>query len=238
MKKIYLALIIAFTATCPAHAQLAIEGGLNMANMAFKVPTGFALATTYKAGAAMGIAVDMLLVDHIYFQPGLFFEQAGATITSVPEGSYTINTVTIPLNVEYKTGEKCGARFFFGAGAYYAAYTGGSMHRDAFQNFPATDGNIQFGQAIKSADFGIGLNVGYQLKKHFYGRLHYQQGLTNLGMTNDIKVTTSAIGATLGFLFGRCSGNRGNSAFGRSKGNHWRGMSKSRYSTRPKYGHY
>jgi hypothetical protein len=238
MKKIYLALFIAFTTAITAQAQLAIEGGLNMANMAFKVPAGLALATTYKAGAALGIAVDMMLVDHIYFQPGLFFEQAGATVTSVPEGSYTINTVTIPLNIEYKTGEKCGARFFFGVGAYYAAYISGSVHSDASQYYPAVDGDIKFGESIKSADMGIGLNVGYQLKKHFYGRLHYQQGLTNIGMTNDVKVTTSALGVTIGFLLGRCSGNGGNTVFGRNKGNHWRGMSKSKYSRRPKYGHY
>ena len=222
-----LSLIILTVAT--ANAQIAIEGGLNMSNMSIK-EADTKLATKFRTGGAVGIVGDLSFNEHVYFQPGLFYQTAGCVITGPPSGEYDLNTITIPLNIEYKAGEKCNSRFFAGAGPYVCKNLSGTFSRDSYGPVPSSSGSLNIGTDIKALDLGLGVNVGYQIKKHFYFRLHYQVGLTNLDASGDSKnsTKTSAIGFTMGFLFGGCR-NSGDSFF-RNSPSHWRGIKKGKHS--------
>ena len=240
MKNIGLTILtIALTATI-ACAQVGAELGLNMANMAIKSKAGTA-KTSYKPGFAIGIPADIALGPHMYFQPGAFFEMSGCKFAGPPTGKYAINTVTIPLNFEYKSGEKCGSRFFVGIGPYIGYNVGGSYGTDAYGFVPATDVTLKIGTGkedqLKALDIGAGINFGYILKVRLYARAHYQMGFTDLNPaadgTNTVK--TSAFGITLGYLFGKCNPSGNVPGFKVKGGNHWRGMSKSKYSRKPRY---
>ena len=233
-------LFILFTAAT-ANAQIALEGGVNIANLSIK-SDGAKWTTKFLTGGAVGIAADILLVPNIYFQPGLFYEMNGCTITGVPNGSFTVRTVTIPLNIEYKSGDKCSSRFFIGAGPYIGRNTSGEYDISAHGKIPAVGGPLVVdpapGYNYKKVDVGFGINLGYQLKKHSYLRLRYQVGFINLipGGDADNFIKSSSIGVTLGHIFGGgCRAIRRENVDVSPKTNHWRGLSKGIYSRRPRF---
>jgi len=239
MKNIGLTLLFVVSLATAANAQVGIEMGLNMANLAIK-ENGSTLKTKFKPGFGIGIPADLAVAPHVYFEPGLFYEMTGAKIADVYTGKYRINTITVPLNIEIKTGEKCGNRFFIGIGPYIGYNVGGSVTNDGDSNYNATSTTIKFDNAagdLKSIEFGAGLNFGFQLKIRLYARAHYQIGLTDLNATSDANNTlkSSAFGITVGYLFGRCDPYARVAGFGTGAGDHWRGMSKSKYSRKPRH---
>ena len=235
MKKIIIVILFIITAGKITYGQIAFESGLNMANLALKAG-GTKVNTSFKPGFAFGVVADTRLSQHIYFQPGAFYEMTGCKTTTDPKGSYYLNTVNVPLNIEYKTGEKCGRRFFAGAGPYVSYNISGNYTTVAYDNIPSTSTPITIGTGntsnIKAVDMGVGVNVGYILKNKLYARARYQQGLINLfpNGNSDNSIKSSEIGVTIGYIFGKC--NAYHVHYARSPGSHWRGMSKSKYSRR------
>lgn len=240
MKNTGLTLLFIAVMATTASGQVGFELGLNMANLAFK-PSSPGFTTTYKPGFAIGIPADIALGRHIYFEPGVFYEMTGCKITSTPTGKYNITTITVPLNFQYKTGEKCGNRFFIGIGPYIGYNVGGNITYDSYDNFPAVTKTLKIGtdktDALTEIEYGAGLNFGYLFKKRLYARAHYQMGLSNLipDAPSNTSIKSSAFGITVGFLFGRCNSYGRAAGFGTGAGDHWRGMSKSKYSRKPRY---
>jgi hypothetical protein len=232
--------LMATTAPRECRAQVGAELGLNMANLAIK-SDGNSVKTTFKPGFAIGIPAGITVTPHVYFEPGLFFEMTGAKLTAQPTGKYSINTVTVPINIEFKTGEKCGGRFFIGIGPYIGYNVGGSYTANAYGILAATSVTLKIGTAntddLKALDAGAGINFGYQLKMRLYARAHYQMGFVDLNPAADgnNSLKTSAFGVTVGYMFGRCDPYSRVKGFGSGGGNHWRGMSKAKYSTKRRY---
>lgn len=170
-----------------------------MANMAFK-PTTPGFSTSMKTGLALGAIVDIGLTDNLFLQPGLFYEMTGATITG---GSINVNTITIPINVEYKLGEAGSGRFFFGAGPYIGYNMSGTI-KGSGSSTALKIGSDKTADQIKAMDFGLGLNLGYMLANNLYFRAHYQFGFSNLDPSgaSGASIKTSAIGITVGYYFG------------------------------------
>jgi len=201
MKKIILSLLSAGLIVNSSNAQIAIapELGVNLANMSITNTT-----TSMKAGLAVGGVVDFGFTKNLYLQPGLFYLMNGCSFTG---GSMSVNTIEIPVNVEYKLGDEGSNRFFFGAGPYLGYNVGGTI-KNGGQSASLKIGSAKAdlnssGDDIKALDLGIGVNIGYLLANGFYVRAHYQAGLTNLdpsGGSSSIK--TSAIGITVGYYFG------------------------------------
>jgi hypothetical protein len=217
MRKIsflFIAFIILATAS-KAQVSVAPELGLNIASMAMKVTDlaggSFTYKTGMKAGLALGAVADVRLARSIYFQPGLFYEMAGTTFTADYVhfgGQWALNTITVPLNFEYKTGNEGGNRFFVGFGPYVAYNFSGSYKTEANQtyNYGASTGNLTIGSTVgkdylKALDLGLGVNLGYLLSNGLYVRVHYQLGLSNLCPFADEhdSYKTSAFGATAGY---------------------------------------
>jgi hypothetical protein len=234
MKNTGLTLLFVALMATTANAQVGFELGLNMANLAIK-SNGTTLKTTYKPGFAIGIPANIALGQHFYFEPGLFYEMTGCKIPGPPVGKYSINTITVPLNFEYKTGEKCGNRFFIGIGAFIGYNVGGSV--DNGSDIETLTIGTATTDDLKALEFGADINLGYQLKKRLYARARYQLGLSNLspdGADNNT-IKSSAFGITVGYLFGRCESFGRAAGFGSGGGDHWRGMSKSKYSRKPRH---
>jgi hypothetical protein len=229
MNKFVFALFPVSVLTIKVSAQISFapEVGLNVATMSMKVNDlasgSFTYGTEWKAGLAVGGVADIGITGNIYFQPGLFYEMTGVKLPAgyqlYSNGEWDINTLTIPLNFEYKTGEKGGNRFFIGTGPYigYNFSAGQNYNAGGTYNYytnstsynPAYSGSLKIGNSagidfIKPLDLGWGINTGYQLAIGLYLRVHYQMGFTNLDPYSDKYdvYKSSAYGVTLGYLFG------------------------------------
>jgi hypothetical protein len=231
MKKQTLLLLALACTTIAAHAQFGLEAGLNKANLSIK-SNGTKIATKYKAGASFGIMADMALNDnhHLYFEPGAFFQNDGAKV-GTNNDPFVLNCLTFPLNIEYKSGEKCSERFFIGAGPYIRDNISGSSTLN-FSGSGTTTTDLVIGTDIQRFDFGLGFNAGYLGKKHWYIRVNYEQGLSNNIPNGDSKnsIKQSTGGITLGYMVRGCRHRSWYESKGGSSNDHWRGLRKNRWS--------
>ncbi len=224
MKKTILALaLIAFAASSNAQIIYTINGqtsnaaapaddgkrgigfgpelGLNMADMAFKPAGG--TTTSFKPGLAIGGIVDFSFAKNFYLQPGLFYLMNGAKYSNPSNsGTDNLNTIQLPINVEYKLSKPGKNRLFFGIGPYIADNISG-MTKSGGKSYTAKIGSDKMDD-IKALDYGAGINIGYELAMGFFARAHYQMGFANLDPSgiSGSSTTTSAIGVTVGYLFG------------------------------------
>ena len=174
------------------------ELGLNLSNMPIN-DSGTKAQTSIKPGLVVGGIADIGITDNIYLQPGLFYLMNGCKVTG---GSLNLNSIQLPVNVEYKLGKRGKNRIFFGLGLYVAYNISASVKAGG------TSTTLKIGSDattadIKPIDFGAGVNAGYQLSKGLFVRAHYQMGFANLlpggNATNSIK--TNAISISVGYLF-------------------------------------
>jgi Outer membrane protein beta-barrel domain len=201
MKKIILSLLSVAAITSAANAQIAFapELGLNLANMAIN-DEGTKVSTSMKAGLTVGAIVDIGFTDNLYLQPGLFYMMNGAKFSG---GSYNVNTIQIPVNVEYKLGDPGDNRFFFGAGPYLG-YNVSANTKVGSTNTKIDIGTDKTKDGLKPLDIGLGVNLGYLLSNGFFARAHYQLGLTDLNPVgkSDHSIKTSGLGLTVGYYLG------------------------------------
>jgi hypothetical protein len=239
MKNICGTLLLIAGMAAVANAQIAFESGLNMASLSL-TKDGNSVSSSFKESANIGVLGGMRLGDHIYFEPGIFFQSGGAKLTS-PEQVFSINTIDIPLFIQYKSGEKCGSRFLFGIGPDIGYNLSGSYHRPSSKFAPDSGRVFVVGTGkyddLRKRSFSIGVNVGYLFSKHFYIRARYLAGLSNLNPTRDPnnKMVPSSFAINLGYVICRCSSKDGRDVFVREKGNHWRGLRKNKYSWHQKF---
>lgn len=214
MKKTQLILLLITLFTKATHAQVGLEAGLNMANLAIE-SGGTKVSTKFRPGAAMGLFGDLRLDQngHVYFEPGAYYQNDGAGLKGTPSGKYIINSANFPLNIEYKTGYKCGRRFFVGIGPYIGVNLNGSIDYNSANGINGSATELVIGTSIKQIDYGFGVNLGYINRKHLFARLHYQLGLDNEVPSGDSKnyIKQSSAGLTIGYMIGGC---RARSAFG------------------------
>jgi Outer membrane protein beta-barrel domain len=237
MKRIFITLLVITFATGISSAQFAFEGGLCMPNMKIKA-AGSSVSTSMVYKGNIGLLWDFSLGGKIFFEPGLAFEMGGCKVTSDPKTEYNLNIADIQLDLLYKSGERCGKRFFFGAGVNRINILGGSFSQEAFKGAEARSGSIKIGTGtdavLKSSCFGMNVNVGYVFKRHFYARVKYIMGLENVQANGDAdnSIKTSAICVNLGFYISRCSEGGSYISLGRGGRDHWRGVKKLRNSRR------
>jgi hypothetical protein len=143
-----------------------------------------------KLGGRIGMLFENPFNQHLYLQPGINY------VTNGYKGNYAnadilfvINTIEIPLNLEYKLGNECSNRFFFGGGPYFGLVKDGFIHLTSGINVDSRR-DLYIGPAVsddvKRWDAGFGLNIGCELKGALIGRVHYQQGFRNvLPLGND-----------------------------------------------------
>lgn len=203
---------------------------------------GAKIQTQWKKAGTAGFLGDIQMDDHIYFQPGLFVELNGAMRpkdTSLrPAGSWDINTITIPLNIEYQTRSKCSSRFTIGGGPCIGINLSGQYSVDSFNYVPRRGGDLVFGSDpasnMKEIDLRFGVHISYVPKKKFYIRARYQFGLFNLVPGGDQynSIKTQSLGVVMGWLFTRCKERE--RIFAKPVPNHWRGIKKGRWSKVPR----
>ena len=230
MKKLVFSCLSALLLSGAAKAQLSYgpELGANLSNYRVEFPGFFPPTTLPIPGVHVGGIANYRFNDHLAIEPGAFFSINGIKYTYdlFIIGSITavahLNTIRVPLNVNYTFGEPGGNRFFVGAGPFLGINLGGSARATAHTAFPIADsfllaavGTSDSSQKItagndssdyiKRFDFGVGVNVGYQLRSGLFFRAGYTRGLLNMtpaagGQTSAIHSVNYSL--SVGFLFG------------------------------------
>jgi Outer membrane protein beta-barrel domain len=230
MKKLILTCLSGMLLSGAAKAQLSYgpELGVNLSNYRVEFPGFFPPTTLPIPGAHVGGIVNYRFSDHLAIEPGAFFSINGIkyTYNLYILGSITavahLNTIRIPVNVNYTFGEPGGNCFFVGAGPFFGINLGGSARATANTSFPMADsfllaavGTTDSAQKItagndssdyiKRFDFGVGVNVGYQLSNGLFFRAGYTRGLLNMtptagGQTSAIHSVNYAL--SVGYYFG------------------------------------
>lgn len=206
MKKFLLsAAIIAGLGQAHAQTGFGVEVGYHLSNYNMK-SAGAMVPTDVRYGGRLGALADLAFTDNLYFQPGIYYVSNGYKL-DIPNGyqSFRVNTLEVPLNIQYKIGMLGTNRVFLGAGPYVAANVHGnattqtstvSSRRDLmFGGKPGND--------IKAFDFGLGANIGFQLTAGLFARARMQAGIVNQDPSGakDSYMRNYGFSLTVGYLF-------------------------------------
>jgi hypothetical protein len=190
MKKLFFLFCFFMGAWACSFAQdysFGFTGGVSFANIRNKVP-GHADHSDSKAGFTLGAFVEYAYNAHFGFQPALHFVQKGG---KGKEGTFTydyrFNYLEVPLNFLYYFKSK-GARFFVGAGPWFAAGIGGKATTNDGTGAKSRD--LQFGtndakDDFKTFDLGADALVGCKLTGGFLISAGYSVGLHSITFHND-----------------------------------------------------
>lgn len=206
MKKFLLSACLCFGISS-LHAQtgFGIEAGYNLSNYTIK-SKGNMVPTDMRYGGRIGILSDMALTDNLYFQPGIYYVSNGYKM-NITNGyhSYRINTIEIPLNIEYKIGMLGTNRVFLGAGPYVGLNKDGNLlvHTNITDSRRDLMLGAKKGNDFKALDLGAGVNVGFQLTAGLFARLRGQMGIANLDPmgSKDSYVRNYSFSFSVGYLF-------------------------------------
>ena len=180
-------------------------------------------------GARLGCIIDIPFTNNLYLQPGIFYAMNGTKISATANGqdangnpasvnenvAFHVNTIEVPVNVLYKFGVPGTGRFFIGAGPFVGYNFGGHIKASGSANGNTASANekLHFGNdanndAEKNIDYGVGVNLGYEMANGLLFRLRYQLGLANLavessGAGNLSSIKSSSFGVNVGYLFGK-----------------------------------
>lgn len=193
----------AITSVIKAQSLFGPEAGLNLTNVKEKYD-GASISGTTRPGFKIGIITDNYLGSNLYLQPGLFFSTKG---TNASQGTKIgINYIEVPVNLLYKFKTNTGNYVFAGAGPYFAVAVGGQATANGYT------AKINIGSSetddVKTFDFGLGFNAGYQLRQGLFFRGQYQFGLVNINPAHntygggDATVKNNGFSITVGWLFG------------------------------------
>lgn len=206
MKKLLFSacLVLGFGA---GYAQMGfgIEAGYNLSNYTIR-SKGAMIPTDMRYGGRLGALADMALTDNLYFQPGIYYVSNGYKM-NIANGyqSYRVNTIEIPLNIEYKIGMLGTNRVFLGAGPYVGWNKDGNVlvHTNVVDSRRDLMFGAKKGNDFKAIDFGAGVNVGFQLTAGLFARLRGQMGIVNLDPsgTKDSYIRNYGFSLSVGYLF-------------------------------------
>ena len=149
MKKLLTALLLLSSQAGFAQFRYGFElGGAYNKMSDDKNVWGATSRTTSTIGGRIGAIADYSLTEHVYVQPGVFFnmksnkETANTTLTlSIPISTFNLgangsvnmkqsskfNYVEVPVNILYKWGQPGEGRFFIGIAPYVAYGVGGKQ---------------------------------------------------------------------------------------------------------------
>jgi hypothetical protein len=204
--------------TDKAKISFAILGGINFQDLTGKDNNGDKLENDMIIGYHGGVNVQIPIVPHFFFQPGLSFTTKGAKNTyGSLTGTFKLSYIELPLNVVYKASLGKGY-LIFGFGPYIAYAIGGKASIENESIFIDTD--IEFKNVIESGDplvpyvkaFDAGGNIfaGFELGAGIFFQLNAQFGMLKINpkdnriipaYSDKLSVKNTGFGLSLGFRF-------------------------------------
>lgn len=163
MKKLILSVFaIAFLATV-SNAQLAIRGGVNLANLTAE-QDGTTLEYDSKIGFQFGVTYSASINENLAFRPGLLYSMKGAQFEILDEKSkLKFDYLEIPLDFVYKAG-----MIDINAGPYVGLLMSAKV------------GDEDVKDDVNGMDFGLNVGAMYNINMNLGLGVNYGLGLANL----------------------------------------------------------
>ncbi len=212
MKRILmLASAIALIATANAQksgTSFGFKAGVTFQNLTGKDLEGDKLNNDLRAGISAGVNAQIPIATDFYVQPGLEFNQKGAT----GDGSKTrINYLEVPISLVYKPTVGSG-HVIFGFGPYVGYAVGGKVKYDNGREYDVNFQNDMTLTELSSGnpyarrlDAGANIFAGYEMSNKLSVQLNTQLGLAKInpaveGLSGDkSSVKNTGFGVTLGY---------------------------------------
>ncbi len=212
MKKYALMICAGMLISLPGAAQELRMGA--MAGMNVNVPSDLKTGIGFKVGAmgkltlptvAKGLYTDFgVALSSLPWKTERIWEPASNTTHESKANPYYLN---IPVHVGYQW--KCGSqmKLFAGVGPYLNVGLFGKI------NTTATNGTIQTEKKQKVSlnyfsddemnrvDWGVGLNAGIELARHYQVALGYDWGMSDIMSSDNYDYRNRTFTLTLGYLF-------------------------------------
>jgi len=191
--------------TSAAQLGFGPEVGFNLSNYTGK-SDGKKISHQPKYGGMFGGILEVELNEHFYLLPGLFDYRNGyAKSFAGGTKTYAVNTLEIPVNIEYKFGRPDRVKFFVGAGPYFDLNYDGTVVTSALPVYSTYD--IKMGNDasddIRSFDIGVGVFGVYQITRGLFFRARYQYGFLNMlpeGNSNN-SLYNRSFSLSVGYVF-------------------------------------
>ena len=151
------------------HAIFGIRGGLNISNY------GFASNTL---GGNIGLNVDIPILHSFYAQTGLYYTIKGVGVWD--GGSLYINYLEMPILGSYRYNINPDVQLQASAGPFIAVKVA---------SFTTYDDYDEWGNDLKTMDFGLQFGTGVTYKKLFFG-VAYDLGLVKVFKDDGAKGNT------------------------------------------------
>jgi hypothetical protein len=210
MKKINLILVIilSFILSINAFSQnlsLGVKGGLNLSNMIVKNDDE-TLSADYKmlAGFHVYPFIEYSFSDLFAIDAGLNFQSRGYSIIE-DNSKYRFTTLYLDIPINAKFNFDLGSvKLFCNVGPYVAFGIGGTVYTEATigSHTISARRDIDWGDDLKSTDFGLNIGVGLDINKFIVG-LNYSGGIANLYNIHDYdnRAYNYVLSISLGYKF-------------------------------------
>lgn len=196
-----------------APVKIGVRAGLNSSNISMKRAVETVQTKEWKKGFVVGAVVDIKLTNHIYLQPGFYYDQRNdnytttVTNTSIVDGvqieglSHTAAKVgtkwfQIPVLASYRIDLLNVLQIQGDFGPFLAYGLGGktksrTLNYDLDLPMPSDVPEISvpnFGKegSLFRTDWGLKMGVGVLLWHHYYVGAHYMTGFRNLSTIKDV----------------------------------------------------
>lgn len=195
--------------TCSmAQQKMGWEAGLISTNY-IGAENGGIIKLTAKPGLRAGFNMDFKLAQNLSLQGGLLFVTNGYRQNFFYTTATTnIQTIEMPLCLQFWSGRKKGQGFFIGGGPYIACNVSGQVSYEKGTSYYGYGGNgkISIGTKtydnIRPLDIGGIVNSGYEFTDGIFFRGYYQLGFSNLSNTTGNFLLNRNFGLCVGYMIG------------------------------------
>ena len=156
-----------------------IRGGLNSAVINVSNDHGSSYTTDSRLAWHVGVIADIPLMESLYFQTGLFFQNKGGQEED-EEGKYTMKPMylEVPVLASYRYNFSDDAQLQLNVGPYFAYGIGGKEVEEE-HNGKEYEEDF-FDDYTNKFDAGLQLGAGMTFMKTFYVGVAYQLGFSNI----------------------------------------------------------
>ena len=195
--------LVTFISSSTSQVRLGLKAGLNLSSQNYD-NFGFEPDTKLLPGIMFGGIVEFGLGEKFSLGTGLQYHGKGAKISNgTDEVKYTINSLQIPLQIQFHSNG------FFGAVGPYLGFAIGGKLTDS-----GDTEDLNFGSSedddFSQSDYGINIEAGYEFgaNKNLRATAFYSLGLANVlpkdvqDLLDNESVNNTVIGVSLTYLFG------------------------------------
>lgn len=193
--------------------QFGIRAGVNFANATYK-EDGNSLSLDSRTTFHVGVIADIPLMQSLYVQTGLYFQNKGAKYEHSKGGwkikdEYKPMYIQIPVLASYRYDFSDAVQLQVNVGPYFAYGIGGKAKMSEEYDGDTDSWDIDFfgdkedeeSMGNKRFDCGLQVGGGLTFAKHYYLGVTYEFGFGNISKWDDTTIKNKNLMVSLGYNF-------------------------------------